>query len=51
MAAQQEGQAAPQQQRHPVFSKWGVTVYREDLDDLITAARAHPLAAVGAWII
>lgn len=47
MAAQQEGQAAPQQQRHPVFSKWGVTVYREDLDDLITAARAHPLAAVG----
>lgn len=47
MAAQQEGQAAPQQQRHPVFSKWGVTVYREDLDDLITAVRAHPLAAVG----
>ena len=47
MAAQQEGQAAPQQQRHPVFSKWGVTVYREDLVKLITATRAHPLAAVG----
>ena len=45
MAAQQGDQGAPQ--RHPVFSKWGVTLYREDLDDLITAARAHPLAAAG----
>ena len=44
MAAQQEGQTAPQQQRHRVFSKCGVTV---DLDKLITAARPHPLAAVG----
>lgn len=47
MATQQEGQAAPQQQPHLVFSKWGVTVYREDLVKLITATRAHPLAAVG----
>ena len=47
MATQQEGQAAPQQQSHLVFSKWGVTVYREDLVKLITAARTHPLVAVG----
>ena len=48
MAAQQGDQAAPQQQRHPVFSIWGVTHYRDDLGLTISSLQpTHPLAAVG----